>query len=256
MSTESHEQAIRVALDRAARDAKSQSSEKRSGKLDVGSGAVAIRLRDEMRIATLNWATVEAFNNHFESFRDELHERGAWQPPMFAMRAVVRDVIMALMRLTEPAGAKGERQTLLVLAADLFARDPKHLCEEFGTTEHEVEASLDLLRQHLPADGNWPKASDSYQLSTLRTTFRPIRNSLIAHAAIYSSLDLRNDVPKVREFLQVVSMLTDQLCKVCNVETDDPSELWDAALGEAEMFWGIVRNGAARSTENGGLHND
>lgn len=235
-----------ASLKHAARLAVFGSSDERSGQSGGGAGNIAMRLRNELRIATLNWATVEAFNTQFERFRDPLIAHDAWQPALFAVRAVVRDVILALMRVTDGPGKENDLETMCSILGMFDGKTPGEIADLTGADQADVLAGLAYLRERVPPKWgkNEPLPSNA-ELADSRRAFEPIRNSLIAHAKIYSSLDLRRDVPKTRAFLLLVSRLSDAACMICNVPRDDLEKRWKAADTEATRFWEFVAAGAA-----------
>ena len=231
----------------AARLALSGTREERSGRSGGSPADIAMRLRNELRIATLNWATVEAFNATFEGFRDRLIAEDAWQAPMFGVRAMARDVIMTLMHVTDGPGHDYDRETICRFVG-LFNGGTSHeIAEATGASEANVAEGLSYLRARVPAlwGKNHPLPGNR-ELADIRTRFEPIRNRLLAHAQVYSSLDLRRDVPKTREFLRLVSRLSDAACMICNVPRDDLQDRWDGAFAEAERFWKIVAVGVSQ----------
>jgi hypothetical protein len=234
---------IEASLKRAARLGVSGTPKERSGQSGGSPADIAMRLRDELRIAMMNWATVEAFNNSFEMFRDTLISHAAWQPPMFAVRAVVRDVILTLMRVTDPP--QEELQTISRILGLFDGKTTLEISNTTGADEVAIQNGLEFLHARVPLSWgkNQPLPTNG-ELVEARTIFEPIRNSLIAHAKIYSSLDLRRDVKRTREFLILVSKLSEAACMICNVPRDDPQERWDSALREAQAFWQIVAEGA------------
>lgn len=234
-----------ASLGRAARLAASGALSGSNGRAEDAIADVARRLRDEMRIAMLNWATVEAFNSRFEGFRDDLKTENAWQPAMFAMRAVARDVLLALMRVTDGPGQDDDCQTLPRIVAMFDGQDAAAIAAATGAEESDVSAGLSYLRERVPR--YWGKKEPlpvNRELAELREIFRPIRNRLLAHAQVYSSLDLRRDMHKAGEFLRLTSSLSDAACMICNVPRDDLQERWQNSFEEATHFWEIVAAGA------------
>ena len=228
-----------------ARLAVSGTPEQRSGQSGGSHADIAMRLRNELRIATLNWATVEAFHATFEVYRDQLIAHTAWQPPMFAVRAVVRDVIVTLMRVTDGPGQKDDLETISRILKSFDGMKLGEIVEATGASEGDVAAGLEFLRERVPSvwGRNQPLPSN-LELADMRAAFEPIRNNLIAHAKVYSSLDLRRNVKMTRDFLLLVSKLSDAVCMLCNVPRDDLEERWDASFAEAIHFWNVVAAGS------------
>lgn len=212
----------------------------------LGSGVelapIALRLRNEMKIAILNWATVEALNYRFEQLEASLGKCEAWQPVRFAVKALVRDVIVALMRVTDGEGQQRHLESLGRFVALLEGQDQR--LKDQATESVWVSDGLKYLRQRVDRVWSEGKKPDVATIWELRTTFRPIRDSLIAHAKDYSQLDVTRDVPKVREFLGAAYLLTDAACVVCNLESENFDELRNASRQEAERFWDIVLAGS------------
>ena len=231
----------------AARLGQSGTREERSGQSGGSPADITMRLRNEVRIATLNWATVEAFNSTFETLRDGLIEWNAWQPAMFGVRSIARDVIMALMRITDGPGQDNDLETVSRLVDAFDGMTAGEIAATTGATEEAITAGLEYLQARVPL--GWGKnhvSPGNSELADMRMSFKPIRDNLIAHAKVYSTLDLRRDMPKVRTFLLLISSLSDAACMVCNVPRDDLQERWDTSVAEAKQFWGIVAAASQR----------
>ncbi len=214
------------------------------GRFGTDAADIAMRMRNELRIATLNWATVESFNNTFGTYRDALIEQDAWQPALFGVRALVRDVIMTLFRVTDAPGEKNDLESICALIEVFNGKSTEEIAASTGADVGSVAAGLEYLRERVPRRwGNEPPPERA-DLADLRLALRPVRDGLIAHAKTYSSLDLRSSVPKTRAFLRVTSELSDAACMICNVPRDDLQERWDNSLKEAERFWALVKAGA------------
>ena len=238
---------VDASLKRAAKLAVSGTIEERSGQAGASVSNIAMRLRNELRIATMNWATVEAFNTEFEQFRDPLVALNAWQPALFTTRAVARDVIMTLMRVTDGPGTAGDLETLSRILGLFDGKTPSEIAESTGAREISVKAGLKFLQERVPLSwGKNQSMPSNPELVVARKALEPIRNSLVAHAKNYSSLDLRRDVPRTRAFLMLVSRLSDAVCMICNVPRDNQQEYWDTAYAEATRFWKIEATGASQ----------
>lgn len=203
---------------------------------------IALRLRNELRIATLNWSTVEAFNSSFEEFRDQLIEQEAWQPAIFAVRALVRDVVVTLFRITD--SSEKDAQSICALVKALEGRSDSEIEELTGANRDDITAGLAFIQARVPRKWSSNPLLPDGALAELRTTLRPIRDSLITHAKIYSSLDLRSSVSNTRQFLQLTSELSDAACMVCNVPRDNFQDRWHGALAESHRFWQVVAAGS------------
>ncbi len=239
---------IQESLDRAAWLSVHGSPEDKQGRSGGSVADTAMRLRNEMRIVTANWAMVEAFNAKFEAFRDDLVVHAAWQAAKFSVRAVARDTIMTLMRLTDGSGSKHELQTFSAIVGAFDGKTPLEIVRATGATEAGVQYGLAFLRERVPM--RWGKNEDvpsNRELTDIRETLRPIRDRLIAHAMVHTSIDLRRDMPQVRAFLRITAELSDAVCLVCNVPRDDLQARWDAAFDEATRFWEIVAAGSRNS---------
>ena len=236
---------IEASLRRAARTALSGSRVERSGRSGSGPADIAMRIRNELCIATLNWAMVETFNNRFDAFRDQLIAQDAWDPAVFATRALVRDVIMTLFRVSDDKG--DDRETFVALVAAFNGKSAAEIAMATGADETAVDIGLKFLRERVPR--GWGKNEPPPSCTKLRDTrlaLRPVRDSLIAHAMNFSSLELRSDVPKTRDFLRLASELSDATCMICNVPRDDLQERWNIALAQSTNFWEIVHKGVVQ----------
>lgn len=232
---------MKTALKRAADAAVHGGSEDRRGQMSTSLREIAERIRNEVNIATINWCTVEALNNDIERIEARLTKSGGWQAAIFASRALVRDVIASLMRVTDGKGDKGDLHNLCGFIARLEGRDFEEIASATGATVAHVELGLAYLRDRVPRD--WaertPRPSND-ELARLRDVFWPIRNALLAHATDYTQLDLKKDMPKMREFLRVSSSLADAACLVANVQRAELQERWNDYLREGRVFWGAV----------------
>ncbi|MEQ1650515.1 MAG: hypothetical protein ABL898_18200 [Hyphomicrobiaceae bacterium] len=198
---------------------------------------VVLRIRSEISVAMLNWATVEAFNNNADALFDGLSRRIAGETARFAIKALVRDVIACLMRISDAPGT--DRQSLCRLAKEFSALSLDALVVRFGGLADDLNAARSLFLASVPVDWTTQPEPVDGRLRELRTTFRPIRDVLIAHALDYSNLELKRDIPKVREFLKLSASLTDAACIVCNVSRLNLQEHWDGAIAQGTAFWDV-----------------
>ena len=141
---------VQAALDRAADASLHGDREDRNGKYDGGNRTsarkVALRIRDEIRIAIRNWATVEAYNNQGERLQELLEANNAWRPAHSAVKALVRDVIAALMRLTDGPGIA--RESLCGLVVLLDNKNATELAQATGANRPRHWH----IRQHRPEE--------------------------------------------------------------------------------------------------------
>lgn len=220
-----------------------------SGRSGSGAADIAMRMRNELRIATMNWATVETFNSKFETFRDGLLDQHAWEPALFAVRAIVRDVILTLFRVTDASGANDDLETVCALVGTFNGKSAGEIAASTGADVTDVEAGLRFINERVPRRwGRDEPPPSCRELAELRDSLRPIRDGLIAHAKTYSSLDLRSTVPKTRSFLRVASELSDAACMICNVPRDDLQDGWIQAMAASGSFWDVVKSGANQAT--------
>ena len=223
---------VETALSRAAAGGAQGGRLAQGGAMAINARDISIRVRDEVRIAMMNWATVEVFNERREAIQEQLTASEAWQPAKFMIKALVRDVLMALMRITDDSGQ--DRQTLVRLVGSSSNLD-------FGGSPTRRQ-NADHLFAYVPP--KWKGSREALlkpELYDLRENLRPIRDRLIAHALDYSAIDLTADVPQIRAFLILVGSLSYAACTVFDVETDNLQARWDSALREARSFWAVVR---------------
>lgn len=222
---------VGTALRRAADGGAQGGPLARRGAMEINMRDISSRIRDEIQIAMMNWATVEAFNERSEEIEIRLTAGGAWQPAKFMIKALVRDVLMALMRVTEEAGQ--DRQTLVRVVRWISENDLASI-----TSEKE---NANYLVDYVPPA--WKGSRENLQkveLYDLREKFRPIRDQLIAHATDYNDIDLKADVPHIRAFLLLAGSLSYAACAVFDVGTDELQARWDNSLEEARHFWTIA----------------
>lgn len=235
---------IQSALDDAAAKSGSRDVQRGDLRVEAGLSDIAVRIRNEIQNAILNWATAEAFNSQIELLQSGLEPKQAWQPAKFAVKALVRDVISALMRVTDSAG---DLETLCRFIRETSNLDAQSLSQRTGASDETVRDALRYLRDRVPP--NWSNsdvvaALAHRELHEMRTMFKPIRDGLLAHAKDYSQIDLKNDIPKIRSFLKIVSRLSCATCLIANVPSVDFDESWNASFDEATRFWGIVAAGS------------
>lgn len=252
---------ITAALDRAAAVATTGNSDDRSGKANMSVASVALRLRNEMRIVTLNWANVQALNNKIEGLREPLLRAEAWEPVVYSSRALLRDVVMTLMRLSDGNTGNSNdndnsRQSLCRLMYLFESKSDNEISDETGADRQVVENGMKFLRARVPARWSSDVRLVDDELRCLRANFKPVRDSLIAHALDHGSLDLRFTLNSTNEFFNLVSRLVDAACMVCNVERDDLDERWEEAMRLASNYWRVVAAGCGAAPAPSILHTD
>ena len=193
--------------------------------INVDLVAIATRIRNEVQIALLNWATVEAFNSSSESIEANLKRHGGWEPAKFLVKALVRDVLMTLMRVTDDPDA--DRQTLL-----MFRKRWENA--NVGTLPCDIADHQQKVFENVPLA--WKNSTET-ELSKLRGSFRNVRHNLIAHALDFSELDLPDLIPKIRPFLNLVAELVYHAAAMVGIADDDLEDRRKFGLSEAQRFW-------------------
>ena len=191
---------------------------------------IATRIRNEVQIAMQNWATVEAFNNSQDKIEVALTEAGGWAPAILLVRALARDVLMTLMRITDDPHK--DRQTLLRFRK--LWEDTNNVSLSDCITVHRK-----ALFDNVPRKWTDEKSLKT-QLGELRTNFKDVRDNLIAHALPYSTLNLKNDVVKIRPFLLLISGLSNHAAMMAGFKEDDLQLRWDRSLDESRRFWATI----------------
>jgi hypothetical protein len=242
---------VNAAFEQAAVLSTNRDSQRGEFRAQIGLQDLALRMRNEIDVAILNWATVETFNNRFEEFETTLTAIKSWNPAKFAIKALVRDVIAALMRVTDSPGSQNDLETLCRFVDLLTNLDANDIAKSTGANEHIAHDALTYLRARVPR--TWGKKQNEicdHELLNLRNVFKPIRDTLIAHSASYSSIDLQADIPKIRHFLLVVTRLCHAACLLCNIDTDDYEVKRNVAMEQATAFWDAVLMGSERSASS------
>lgn len=205
--------------------------------------SIAVRIRNELRIATLNWAFVEALNNRGEAILEDLERTGGGGESLrFVGPAIVRDVISTLMRVTD--AVNGDRQTICRISELL--KGPA--CRP---TDADLKCHIDHIEKLVTPTWN-PCPGDS-RLFDLRESLREIRNALISHARPFGHIDLKKDTLKVRDMLRVVSELEASACSLFLPPADNLEERWNKAFADASALVAVIERGLphpapARST--------
>ena len=209
---------------------------------------IAWRIKVEAATAITNWQTVEAFNNRCEGIDEKLRFDGIWTIAESVVKALVRDVTSALMRITDSPGTKDDLETLCRFVKMLADQDAQLISQRTGAEEELVANSVAFLRARVPF--HWSKEAGnpgltSDELQSARERFKPIRNSINAHAADSSQIDFKRDMPEIRKFLKVVSELADAACAIANIHRIDLNDHTAASLEAATRFWTRVHDSPA-----------
>ena len=205
---------------------------------------IAERIYHEVNSATRSWTLVEAFigspNGDQISLKTDLNEIGLMGTANGIVKALTRDVLMALFRATDDPGK--DRQTLCRLIAILRDVPDTSLKQASSTHNGPLQDNLDFLLSHVPP--SWKNAPlRNNQLATLRSNLKPTRDRLVAHAADYSSI-IPPKFHQIRALLKLVAELQAAASLVFSETHHDLQERWDLRLSEAHDFWCLVQRGA------------
>ncbi len=175
----------------------------------------------------LNWATVEAYNNSIERINATLHNVGGSEAAIFLVRALVRDVLMTLLRITDDPGK--DRQTILT-----FRKEWENAT--FDLLPEDIAEHKRKLFENVPL--KWTKGENpKTELWELRDKLRHVRNALIAHALDFSKIGFSHLGKDVRELLTLLAGLSNHTAAMADLDDDNLEERWKINLGDATSFW-------------------
>lgn len=207
---------------------------------------IGLRLRNEVQTAVLNWATIEAFNNRSELIEQQLREIKAWSPAELAIKALVRDVIITLMRITDPPGDKNDLHTFCMLAKLINGMDAREVAAITGADESDAQSGIKALAAKVPPSWNTDNNQLDQEVVELRKVFRPIRDALIAHSKSYKAIDVYSSVPQTRQFLKVAAYLSNAASLIIHLPQVDFEAQWQEALSQSTELWTVVLAGSRK----------
>lgn len=210
---------------------------------------IASRLRDELRSLTTIWTLVEAFNGRNEDHRLKLHsvitQLGLSATAEALLKALTRDVLSALFRITDAAGPDRERQSFCLLRQIIEKREIASTLEADALSWHgsddnpkKVRENIEYIKRQIPRD--WKNSTpQGGKVLQLRERLRPLRDALLAHAMSYDTLQ-QPTFGEIRCFVKIASELQAASSLAILGEAEDLQDRWEGRLREANDFWDIM----------------
>lgn len=222
--------------------------------------AITKRIENEVRSATRNWAIVEAFYGRDEKHRQRLHQHievsGLGSTVGALLKALHRDTLAGLLRISDPPGNQNQRQTLCrlssLLAENAVLSDLRESSRRSRTEFSEWDRqnadfemqNIRFIKSLVLAD--WTSATPvDARLQIFRTSLRDVRNSILAHAQHYEEVK-QPSFGETRDFLKLSGELQAACSLVFFSSSTDLQERWDSYLREANEFWDHLALAMAR----------
>jgi hypothetical protein len=217
--------------------------------------AITKRVVDEVRSATRIWAIVEAFYGRDEEHRHKLHRSiellGLGSTAATLLKALHRDTLSGLLRISDPPGNRNRRQTLCRLSELLEEKalliDLGECAKQWDTDEFSewsqqnaelAMQNISFIKSLVPTDWISTAPLDA-RLQTFRISFRDLRNSILAHAQNYEEVK-HPTFGQTRDFLKLLGELQAACSLVFLGSSTDLQERWDGYLREANEFWDLL----------------
>jgi hypothetical protein len=214
---------------------------------------IVARIHHEAKTATRSWTLIEAFNGRDIQHRANLHSwvprSGLSQPVTSILKALARDTLSALLRVTDSPGAQNDTQTFSALVriiatpgmlheVDRVARNAPDFLQD-ANARAALEGAERLARL-VPKD--WKEVPQDRILYDLRVRLKPVRDALLSHALDYSEIQ-QATFAETRQLLQTVNELQASVSNTFGCSTESLQMRWDNALRDAHRFWDAMERG-------------